>query len=59
MFKGQLFDSKLQSMTEGLPIGVEVVHFQIRYSNGVVKNEDIPIRIIGNVNKSVGVHRVQ
>jgi hypothetical protein len=59
VFKGQLFDSKLQSMTEGLPIGVEVVHFQIRYSNGVVKNEDIPIRIIGNVNKSVGVHRVQ
>jgi PKD repeat protein len=59
LFDGELFDPILQSMTEGLPIGLQTVHFQIRYRNGVIKTEDIPVHIIGNVNKSVGVHRVQ
>ncbi|OCT11995.1 hypothetical protein A8709_29500 [Paenibacillus pectinilyticus] len=58
-FTGELFDQKFQSFTEGLPRGLQTVHFQIRYSNGVVKKEDIPIEIIGNVQQSVGVHRVQ
>ncbi|CAH1199542.1 hypothetical protein PAECIP111891_01304 [Paenibacillus allorhizoplanae] len=59
MFSGELFDNQFQSLTEGLPRGAQTIHFQIRYSNGVVKMEDIPIEIIGNVQQSVGVHRVQ
>ncbi|NOU67341.1 PKD domain-containing protein [Paenibacillus sp. LMG 31461] len=59
MFSGELFDVKFQSLTEGLPRGAQTIHFQIRYSNGVVKKEDIPIEIIGNAQQSVGVHRVQ
>ncbi|MGO4276367.1 hypothetical protein AB4Z22_42200, partial [Paenibacillus sp. TAF58] len=58
-FSGELFDAKFQSFTEGLPQGLQTIHFQIRYHNGVVKTENIPVQIIGNVNKSVGVHRVQ
>ncbi|MFD0695837.1 PKD domain-containing protein [Paenibacillus sp. GCM10027628] len=59
LFQGELFDPKFQSYTEGLPQGLQQIHFKIRYRNGVVKTEDIPVQIIGNVNKSVGVHRVQ
>ncbi|NQX61562.1 PKD domain-containing protein [Paenibacillus qinlingensis] len=59
LFRGELFDSQFQSLTEGLPLGAQTIHFQIRYSNGVVKKEDIPIEIIGNAQQSVGVHRVQ
>lgn len=58
-FSGELFDAKFQSFAEGLPQGLQTIHFQIRYQNGVVKTEDISVNIIGNVNKSVGVHRVQ
>ncbi len=58
-FSGELFDAKFQSFAEGLPQGLQTIHFQIRYHNGIVKTEDIPVQIIGNVNKSVGVHRVQ
>ncbi|MGO4495981.1 PKD domain-containing protein [Paenibacillus sp. 2RAB27] len=59
MFSGELFDVKFQSLTEGLTRGAQTIHFQIRYSNGVVRKEDIPIEIIGNAQQSVGVHRVQ
>jgi PKD repeat protein len=58
-FSGEIFDAKFQSFAEGLPQGLQTIHFQIRYRNGVVKTEDIPVQIIGNVNKSAGVHRVQ
>jgi|GEM_PF-1615705 len=58
-FYGELFDPKFQSYSEGLPPGTQVVHFQIRYQNGVVKTADVPVQIIGNVHQSVGVHRVQ
>ncbi|MGG1518330.1 CARDB domain-containing protein [Paenibacillus oryzisoli] len=59
LFQGELYDSRLQSFTQGLPNGLQTIHFRIRYRNGVVKTEDIPIDIIGNVYESVGVHRVQ
>ncbi|KRF03878.1 hypothetical protein ASG89_03750 [Paenibacillus sp. Soil766] len=59
MYSAELFDSKFQSFTEGLPTGAQTIHFQITYENGTVKNEDIPIEIIGNVQQSIGVHRVQ
>ncbi|WP_158560658.1 PKD domain-containing protein [Paenibacillus contaminans] len=58
-FTGQLFDERLQSVTEGLPEGIHPIHFRIRYANGVVKEEDVPVRIIGGVNGFVGVHRMQ
>ncbi|MDR6878883.1 PKD domain-containing protein [Bacillus sp. 3255] len=58
LFTGELFDAKFQSLTEGLPLGLQIVRFQIRYRNGVVKQDEVPINIIGNVNKAVGVHRV-
>lgn len=58
LFVGELFDSRFQSFVEGIPSGLQTIHFQIRYRNGVVKQEGVPINIIGNVNKSVGVHRV-
>lgn len=58
-FSGELFNSRFQSLTEGLPRGAQTIHFQITYRNGVVRKEDIPIEIIGNVGQSVGVHRVQ
>ena len=58
-FKGELFDPILQSMTGGLPPGVQMIHFQIRYLNGTVRKQDIPVQIIGNVQKSFGVHRVR
>lgn len=58
-FRGELFDKRLQSMTEGLAEGTEPVHFRIRYSNGVVKEDTVPVHIIGSVYDYVGVHRVQ
>ncbi|WP_139305712.1 fibronectin type III domain-containing protein [Paenibacillus sp. GP183] len=59
LFHGELFDPVLQSMTDGLPEGLQTIHFEIRYTNGTVKTENIPINIIGNVNQSFGVHRVR
>ncbi|MEC0267441.1 PKD domain-containing protein [Paenibacillus anseongense] len=58
-FWGEIFDAKFQSFSEGLPEGLQTIYFRIRYRNGVIKTEDIHVNIIGNVNKSVGVHRVQ
>ncbi|WP_161409361.1 PKD domain-containing protein [Paenibacillus silvestris] len=58
-FWGEIFDAKFHSFSEGLPEGLQTIHFRIRYRNGVIKTEDIHVNIIGNVNKSVGVHRVQ
>lgn len=56
---GEIFDAKFQSFSEGLPQGLQTIHFRVRYRNGIIKTEDIQVNIIGNVNKSVGVHRVQ
>jgi len=58
-FKGQLYDPILQSMTAGLPEGVQWIHFRIIYGNGVMKEMQVPVNIIGNVNRSFNVHRVQ
>jgi PKD repeat protein len=59
VFEGELFDEMWMSETDGFPEGVMPVHFRIRYANGVVKTEDVPIRIIGNVYEAVNVHRRQ
>lgn len=58
-FTGELFDSRFLSLTEGLPEGVLPIHFEVRYANGVVKTKEVPVRIIGNVQELVTVHRQQ
>ncbi|UJF31921.1 PKD domain-containing protein [Paenibacillus hexagrammi] len=59
LYQGELFDERFLSLTAGLPEGLQTIHFEIRYHNGVVRLQDIPITIIGSVQKTVGVHRVQ
>lgn len=56
-FVGELHDDRLISLDQGLPIGLHEIYFQMRYTNGVIKSETVPIHIIHNVNASVGVHR--
>lgn len=58
-FEGRLFDDKFMSATEGIPLGVLPIHFRIRYTNGVVRTEDVPVNMIGNANDAVDVHRRQ
>ncbi|MFC3772341.1 PKD domain-containing protein [Paenibacillus sp. GCM10012303] len=58
-FSGRLFDERWMSVTQGFPEAEQIVHFRIRYQNGVVKTEDIPLRIIGNIQEAVQVHRRQ
>ncbi|WP_409345651.1 PKD domain-containing protein [Paenibacillus sp. MBLB4367] len=58
-FTGQLFDERMQSVTEGLPEGIHTVYFRIVYGNGVTKEEEVPIRIIGSIHVFTGVHRMQ
>lgn len=59
LFQGQLFDERLLSVTEGLPKGIQTIHFRMQYANGVIKEEDVPVMIIGNVWEFVQVHRVK
>ncbi|MDF2725193.1 MAG: hypothetical protein K0Q59_4868, partial [Paenibacillus sp.] len=58
-FTGTLYDARFMSVTAGIPTGELPIHFQIRYANGVVKTEDVPVNIIGNVQDAVTVHRRQ
>lgn len=59
LFTGEIFDDRLLSLTEGLPKGNQTVHFRITYANGVIKEEDVPVTIIGNAREFVQVHRVK
>ncbi|MDF2924483.1 MAG: hypothetical protein K0R57_3397 [Paenibacillaceae bacterium] len=58
-YGGELYDEILSSLTERLPNGEHTVSFRLTYANGVVKRQDVQIRIIGSVHQAVGVHRVQ
>ncbi len=58
-YKGELFDEQFLSLTAGLPEQVIDIHFEIVYANGIRKQTSVPIRIIGSVYESVGVHRRQ
>ena len=58
-FNGELFDLVLSNPDTGLPKGVYDIHTQITYGNGIVKQADIPIKIIGNAVETVNVHRIQ
>jgi hypothetical protein len=56
-YAGELFNQAFQSLTSGLPEGIQMIHFRIRYANGVDRTQDIPVNIIGPVLETVGVHR--
>lgn len=58
-YEGELYDEVLSSLTKRLPNGEYEVHFRLTYTNGTVKLQDVPIRIIGSVKQAVQVHRVQ
>lgn len=58
-YAGELFDERFMSMTEGLPEGLQQIHFRVEYANGVSKEQSIPVNILGNVHEAVGVHRRQ
>lgn len=57
LYTGELYDIVLSSLTGGLHIGVEYIHFRIDYQNGVTKEASVPINIIGNVQEIIGVKR--
>ncbi len=57
LFTGELYDSILSSLTNGLPLGVEEIYFQVEYANGVIKQVMVPIRILGHVQEVTGVRR--
>lgn len=58
-FLGNLYDPILSSLTGSLPEGQYQIKFRIEYMNGVVKEVNIPIQIIGHVQGATNVHRVQ
>lgn len=59
LFHGELYDERLGSLEGGLPKGLHRIRFKIIYENGVVKEEEVPIRIIGSIYDYIGVHRIQ
>ncbi|WP_135554170.1 glycoside hydrolase family 78 protein [Paenibacillus cymbidii] len=58
-FDGELFDERMLTVPGRLPNGVYQIRFRLRYANGIVKTEDVPITIIGSIHEYVGVHRVR
>jgi len=58
-YEGELHDRNWMSLEDGIREGDHVIVFRVAYRNGVVKETAVPIRIIGNIYKSVSVHRVQ
>ncbi|HEX7058051.1 MAG TPA: PKD domain-containing protein [Bacilli bacterium] len=58
VYRGEIYDDRLVSLTEGLQKGVMPVHFKAEYANGVIKQADVPINILGSALKRTGVHRL-
>lgn len=58
-FQGVLYDAILASTDHGLPEGMEQIHFEVVYQNGVTKQADVSVHIIGLTMETIGVHRVQ
>ncbi len=56
-YTAELHDERWSSLTEGLPKGLQRIRFTVQYTNGVVKTTEVPVRILGSVLDSVGVHR--
>jgi len=56
-YEGTLYDARFSSLAEGIADGEYTIRFHITYTNGTQKMADVPIRIIGHVLETVGVHR--
>ncbi|MFC4777147.1 Athe_2463 domain-containing protein [Paenibacillus sp. GCM10023252] len=59
MYSKELFDSRWTSLTQGMKRGTYRLQFAVEYKNGVTKEADVPIHIIGNIYEAAGVHRQQ
>jgi hypothetical protein len=58
-YQADFLENRWGSLTEGLPKGLHTIRFKIQYSNGTVKETEVPINIIGNMMQIVSVHRRQ
>jgi hypothetical protein len=58
-YSGQLYDNKLMSPETGLPKGLQQIHFRITYGNGVIREQTVPVNIIGFALGTSTVHRRQ
>jgi len=56
-YRGEMYEERFSSLERGMANGTYVIRFQAEYVNGTTKTADVPIRIIGHVLESVGVHR--
>jgi len=56
-YRGEMYEDRFSSLERGLANGTYTIRFKIEYMNGTTKTADVPIRIIGHVLESVGVHR--
>jgi hypothetical protein len=56
-YQGEIYEERFSSLDRGLATGTYTIRFQVEYMNGTTKTADVPIRIIGHVLESVGVHR--
>jgi hypothetical protein len=59
LYEAELFDEVWMEAGRGLPEGGQFILFRVKYRNGVMKEERVPIHILGNVFRTVGVHRLQ
>jgi hypothetical protein len=58
-YSGQLYDNKLMSPETGLPKGLQQIYFRITYGNGVIREQTVPVNIIGFALGTSTVHRRQ
>jgi len=58
-YAGEMYDERFSNLVEGIAEGVHTIRFRVLYANGMEKTTDIPVRIIGHVLETVGVHRRQ
>lgn len=56
-YRGEMYEDRFSSLERGLANGTYTIRFQVEYLNGTTKTADVPIRIIGHVLESAGVHR--
>ena len=56
-YEGAMYDERFASLESGLTEGQHHIEFTVTYANGTVKSQDMPIRIIGHVLETAGVHR--
>lgn len=59
VYEGSLHDERWAALDDSIREGVYPVIFRAEFNNGVVKEDVVPIRIIGNMYDAVSVHRVR